>query len=146
MVKVKEKSRIMVVKRFTFEAAHFLPDYEGQCQHLHGHSYILQVGLSGKVDERGSGMVLDFSLLKQVVRPIVSTLDHGYLNDIKYLDFPNHRPTAEMMILWMKDVIESNLTPLFCNIDVDTWEQQDIQVELIRLYETETSFAEWRRA
>lgn len=41
--------RVSVTKCFGFEAAHHLPDYKGACNRLHGHSYKLQVTVSGSV-------------------------------------------------------------------------------------------------
>ncbi len=38
--------RLSVTKIFRFEMAHALPDYDGPCAHLHGHSYRLEVTLS----------------------------------------------------------------------------------------------------
>ena len=56
-----------VVRRFRFEAAHHLPRHEGKCREMHGHSYELIVTVERPVDEY-SGMVIDFSDLKRVVR------------------------------------------------------------------------------
>ncbi|MDE7148907.1 MAG: 6-carboxytetrahydropterin synthase, partial [Bacteroidales bacterium] len=54
--------RLSVTKIFRFEMAHALPDYDGPCAHLHGHSYRLEVTLSTgtaemptRVDGTGSG-------------------------------------------------------------------------------------------
>ena len=30
-----------VLKEFEFDAAHYLPSYNGKCEHLHGHTYRL---------------------------------------------------------------------------------------------------------
>ena len=43
----------MVSKEFTFDAAHHLFNYEGKCKSLHGHTYHLQIAVSGYLDERG---------------------------------------------------------------------------------------------
>ena len=45
--------RTMVSKEFTFDAAHHLFNYEGKCKSLHGHTYHLQIAVSGYLDERG---------------------------------------------------------------------------------------------
>lgn len=51
-----------VLKEFEFDAAHYLPSYNGKCEHLHGHTYRLVVMVDGRPDHEG--MVLDFTLLK----------------------------------------------------------------------------------
>ena len=39
--------RTLVSKEFTFDAAHHLFHYEGKCKSLHGHTYHLQIAVSG---------------------------------------------------------------------------------------------------
>lgn len=36
-----------IIKKFSFDAAHYLPSYEGKCERLHGHTYRLTVMLEG---------------------------------------------------------------------------------------------------
>ena len=55
---VYNSHRTMVSKEFTFDAAHHLFNYEGKCKSLHGHTYHLQIAVSGYLDERG--MTYDF--------------------------------------------------------------------------------------
>ena len=40
--------KIRVTKRFHFEMAHMLFEYDGLCQNIHGHSYNLEVTLIGE--------------------------------------------------------------------------------------------------
>ena len=75
-----------------------LPHHPGKCSRLHGHSYRLEVSVSGPLHERGpaSGMVIDFDEISRVVHDsIIAPLDHASLNDF----LPN--PTAENIVLWM---------------------------------------------
>jgi len=75
-----------------FEAAHNLRNYRGKCENLHGHNYGVRVYFSGnKLD--GSGMLLDFIVLKKKLEKITENLDHKYLNEVKPFDRLN--PTAE---------------------------------------------------
>lgn len=81
-------------REFYFDAAHSLPDYQGKCEQLHGHTYKLEVVVEGKVKE--DGMVIDFTDLKKVVNEkILEKLDHGNLNGL----FKN--PTAEKIAEWI---------------------------------------------
>lgn len=85
---------MIVLKEFEFDAAHYLPSYNGKCEHLHGHTYKLVVKVEGRPD--AEGMVIDFALLKQVVAErILSRLDHALLNDV----LPN--PSAECISIWI---------------------------------------------
>jgi 6-pyruvoyltetrahydropterin/6-carboxytetrahydropterin synthase len=84
-----------ITKIFTFEAAHQLPNHSGKCAHLHGHSYRLEVTVTGEIIKEGTseGMVLDFSDMGAVVESeVLSKWDHKYLNDL--VDFV---PTAELL-------------------------------------------------
>ena len=131
---------ITVVKEFTFDAAHRLPNHPGKCRSLHGHTYRLQVGVKGHVDPE-TGMVVDFGDLKSVIeRTIINALDHSYLNEIEtdkdYLtSFPRLVPTSESMVEWLV----KELGGFFQN----QWEGL-VVLQLVRLYETPTSYAEWR--
>ncbi|MBR6908475.1 6-carboxytetrahydropterin synthase, partial [bacterium] len=57
---------LTVTKIFKFEAAHWLPFYDGACHNLHGHSYKLEVTVTGEVKENVKnpqcGMIIDFSV------------------------------------------------------------------------------------
>ena len=65
-----------------FDAAHFLTDYHGKCENLHGHRWNVEVGIA--VEElQTSGtekdMVCDFSKFKRIVRETVDEFDHTFL-------------------------------------------------------------------
>jgi len=59
-----------------FSSAHIIPEYE-KCGRLHGHTYAVHAKVFGKPDSKG--IILDFSLLKKVLREVVSELDHKIL-------------------------------------------------------------------
>ncbi len=65
-----------------FSSGHYLRNYRGKCENPHGHNYKVQVTLQGNsLDE--AGLLLDFKLLKQVLRPVVEYLDHQMINDLE---------------------------------------------------------------
>ena len=57
---------MFVLKEFEFDAAHYLPEYNGKCERLHGHTYKLVVKVEGTPDKEG--MVIDFIRLKNIVK------------------------------------------------------------------------------
>jgi len=80
-----------VWKRITIDAAHFLPGYLGPCARLHGHTYVVELGIEGFIDKT-TGMVVDMTHLHQFLKNFVGNkYDHSCLND----SLPN--PTAEHM-------------------------------------------------
>ena len=65
-----------------FDSAHFLADYHGKCENLHGHrwhvvAYISSEDLGASGTQRS--MVLDFGEFKRVVREECARLDHTFL-------------------------------------------------------------------
>jgi len=70
-----------ISKQYTFEAAHQLVGYEGKCARLHGHSYVVVVGVTGELIHHGSSanMVMDYAELDEIVKPIVEEMDHKFL-------------------------------------------------------------------
>ena len=59
-----------------FSSAHFIT-YGGKCERLHGHNYGVLVEIEGTLNE--DKLVLDFTILKQLVREICQKLNHRFL-------------------------------------------------------------------
>ena len=65
-----------------FDSAHFLADYYGKCENLHGHRWRVVVELAQEeLQTEGTmrDMVLDFGVFKKAVRELAATLDHTFL-------------------------------------------------------------------
>ena len=107
---------MICLKEFDFDAAHFLPNYNGKCEHLHGHTYKLVVKVEGTPDHEG--MVLDFVRFKNLVKElVVSKLDHAFINDI----LP--QPSAENIAVWVWQQLETPLHgPNYHLFEVEVWE------------------------
>jgi len=106
-------------REFYFDAAHFLPDYRGKCESLHGHTYKLEVTIDGPVKK--DGMVMDFTKLKDVVESeVLERLDHQGLNKL----FKN--PTAERITEWIWKRLEKKLSLS----SIRLWEGEGKWVEL----------------
>lgn len=103
-----------IFKIFTIEAAHRLPNVpEGhKCARLHGHSFRIEVRVSGEVDPH-SGWVMDFADLKAVFEPLYRQLDHHYLNEIPGLE----NPTSERLAAWIWERLKPQL-PLLSEVVV----------------------------
>lgn len=102
---------MLIAKEFTFDAAHKLLKYNGPCANLHGHTYKLQVVLSGPVLK--NGMVFDFVDLKRIVaEKVISKLDHKFINKII------KQSTAENIVIWVWKQLKSDL-PLY---EIMLWE------------------------
>ena len=90
----------------TFDAAHYLPGYEGNCSKMHGHTWKVEVWLEGCVDPV-TGMVLDFGY----IQGLLDELDHMLLNErfaqptAEYLaiHFAKELPLAYKVRVWESD-------------------------------------------
>ena len=90
---------MLVTKEFTFDSAHFLTNYYGKCERMHGHTYKLQVTVEGPVCE--NGLVIDFVVLKRIVKgQVLNKLDHQLLNDVL------ENPSAERLVMWIWDQLK----------------------------------------
>ncbi|HOZ83212.1 MAG TPA: 6-carboxytetrahydropterin synthase [Bacteroidia bacterium] len=141
---------VRVTKIFVFDMAHALFGYDGPCKNIHGHTYKLSVTLKGKPFNDNSnpkaGMVIDFSILKQIVQEkIIKQFDHALVlnNDsphklldkvltqqfekIIYLDV---QPTCENLLLHFKKQLASHFA-------------DKIKLVYLKLEETPTSYSEW---
>ncbi len=65
-----------------FDSAHFLTDYFGKCENLHGHRWKIVVYLKqGELQKDGTmkDMVVDFGVFKKAVRALTEEFDHTFL-------------------------------------------------------------------
>jgi 6-pyruvoyltetrahydropterin/6-carboxytetrahydropterin synthase len=73
--------------RDKFQAAHFLKEYRGKCERMHGHTFHVEVEIAVK-ELDGTGIGIDFAEIKKKLVEILP--DHSLLNDV--YDF---NPSAE---------------------------------------------------
>ncbi len=119
-------------KKFKFEASHQLPNHDGKCQRLHGHSWVGWIEVQGPstmVYGPKAGMLMDYGDLAKILDPIVEGyLDHLHLNESTSLK----NPTSEELAKWLYQM----LSPKF-----PEWGPQLVAVVI---EETCTSYAEYR--
>lgn len=84
--------RYLLVVRDVFSAAHRLAGSGGRCENLHGHNFSVELEVGGdRLDD--TGMVIDFTILKDVLRGILTDLDHTDLNS--FPAFAGQSPSSE---------------------------------------------------
>jgi len=112
-----------------FSSGHYLRNYRGKCENPHGHNYKVQMTLTGAaLDE--AGLLLDFKLLKQVMRPVVEYLDHQMINDLE--PFTTVNPSAENLAKYFYDETSKQLREMTGG---------RVTVKMSKIYETDTSSA-----
>ncbi|MDY7082470.1 MAG: 6-carboxytetrahydropterin synthase QueD [Halobacteria archaeon] len=126
-----------VTKEIDFCYGHRLQNYDGKCQHVHGHNGIAEIELeSEELDERG--MVYDFSDIKRDVKAwIDDNLDHKMLvrEDDPFIEYLEDMGEPYY-------VMEKNPTAeAIAELIYEHTAEQGYPVTAVRLWETETSFA-----
>jgi 6-pyruvoyltetrahydropterin/6-carboxytetrahydropterin synthase len=81
-----------------------------KCARLHGHSFKVEVGISGLVDPK-TGWLTDFAVLDALWAPVYERLDHRYLNEVPGLE----NPTSEVLARWIWDELKPKL-PLLTQV------------------------------
>lgn len=130
------KMKIYTTISTKFEAAHCLclpekGDEEneklfGKCSNLHGHNYKLEVSVSG--DIKDDGMVINFKRLKEIInKNVTNYYDHQFINELM-----DKVPTAENMCIEIVNKLQK------------AFSTEDINLEEIKLYETDTSYCKVR--
>lgn len=76
----------------TIAAAHYLRNYKGACERLHGHNYRVVVFVRGDALD-SAGMLVDFTDLKATLNQVLDRFDHYNLNDLP--EFADLSPSAE---------------------------------------------------
>jgi 6-pyruvoyltetrahydropterin/6-carboxytetrahydropterin synthase len=112
-----------------FSSGHFLRNYRGKCENPHGHNYKVRVTLAGATLDQ-AGLLLDFKLLKQVMRPVIERIDHQMLNEIDPFTVLN--PSAENIARFFYDETNQQL---------DSMTGGRVRVKECTIWETDTTTA-----
>ena len=120
-----------------FAAAHFLQDYHGKCENLHGHNYKVYVHAKGNELDAG-GMLLDFGVLKNSLRNVCKILDHTNLNELQEngKSVFNQNPSAERIAKFIFDKVKEDLSN-------SGWNKHSEFVYAVDVFETPTSRARY---
>ncbi|MBU3954964.1 6-carboxytetrahydropterin synthase QueD [bacterium] len=112
----------------SFSSAHYLRNYKGKCENLHGHNW----GVTAEVSslKLKNGMVMDFGELKKMLMEVIEPLDHILLNELR--DFKKDNPTSENIARY----IFKKLARLL---------QRGTHLEEIKISETENNIASYSR-
>ena len=82
-----------------FESAHYLREYRGISEPLHGHSYKVEADLAGAgggLDE--DAIAVDFVSAKRKLEQLAKRLDYACINDVE--PFTQINPSAENIAEW----------------------------------------------
>ena len=117
-------------KSFTFDAAHHLFHYEGNVNPFMVTPIICRLLSVDFLDERG--MTYDFGDIKSDLQELLRTPTWTIAISMRLC--LNMNTTAENMVYWIFQTTSQELP-----------DERGLRLEYVRLYETPTAFAEFRR-
>ena len=88
-----------VIVEQQFSSAHFLRNYHGQDEPLHGHNWKVQVKYRGKKLIQPEQYLIDFVELDQLLKKIIAHIDYKNINDVQ--PFNTINPSAENIAEWI---------------------------------------------
>jgi 6-pyruvoyltetrahydropterin/6-carboxytetrahydropterin synthase len=110
----------------SFASAHQLRGYKGKCEKLHGHNWRVVMTVRGETLD-STGLLVDFGVLKNVLRKLCAVFDHSFLNEI--FPFTEINPSSENIARIFAEMAAKEIRLL----------GKDIIVESISIYESENS-------
>lgn len=104
-----------------FAAAHQLRGYQGPCENLHGHNWVIKATVGAeRLDD--IGMVYDFKKLKNHLSEIIERFDHQFLNKVK--PFNEINPTSENLAKYIFESLAEKLPPGIKVVAIDVGESE----------------------
>lgn len=104
----------------SFAAAHNLNNYQGECEHLHGHNWRVEVSVTARELDK-AGLCIDFKILKAQTKELLNSLDHKYLNELDC--FKGESPSSENISRYVYQELSKILNDDNVKVDMITvWE------------------------
>lgn len=131
-----------IKKEFHWEMGHRLPFHDGLCKNIHGHSYRAEIELTGPLNE--NGMVIDFYMLSQLVKPVIEELDHSFMvndQDTLLTNFLEEHSFKATVVEFYTTA--ENIAGYLCDKIIKTLEsiQHTIDLIAVTVWETEKASA-----
>ena len=101
---------MIIGKTFTFDAAHYLPNYEGKCKNMHGHTWRVTLEVKGELLTEGPNikMVMDLNDLKTVAHLLLDKWDHRVLNI--FFEQPTCEEVAKELFSRLQEYLPAGVT------------------------------------
>lgn len=105
-----------ITRKIELDAAHRVPDHASKCFHLHGHRYVVEATVVGKLAQHGEekGMVMDYGFLKDYMTAVIhDPCDHGLIiydkdkllmNQLGIRPHDNFAESQMLKLFWVADV------------------------------------------
>jgi len=107
-----------------FSAAHHLLNYNGKCENMHGHNWLVEAFVKGcELDK--SNILVDYKVIKANLKEILDYLDHKDINELP--EFKEVSPSSEVLAKYIYEKMKEKLP----------------QTSKISIWETSTSCASY---
>ena len=110
---------VLVEKKFS--SAHFLRNYHGKDEPLHGHNWKVQVNYRGKQLKEPEQYLIDFAEVDRALDELLAKIDYKNLNEVPPFDKLN--PSAENVAHWIYEGL-SKIIPAHPPFSVTVWETE----------------------
>lgn len=130
----------------SFDSAHFLTDYDGKCENLHGHRWRVVAYIATdqlQAEGQNKDMVVDFAVFKKAVRELTEELDHMFIVEEGSLA-PETLACLEQETFRLYTVPFRTTSENFARFFAERLTEQGYRVWQIEVYETPLNCAIYR--
>ena len=114
-----------------FSAAHQLREFHGDCENLHGHNWKIEICVRGEQLDK-TGLLVDFRIVKNHTKSILSNIDHTFLND--FGPFKDLNPSSELIAKYLFDELSKLINSSSLNVSrVSAWESDRSRASYYKL-------------
>ena len=114
-----------------FSAAHQLREFHGGCENLHGHNWKIEICVRGEQLDK-TGLLVDFRIVKNHTKNILSNIDHTFLND--FGPFKDLNPSSELIAKYLFDELSKLINSSSLNVSrVSAWESNSSRASYYKL-------------
>lgn len=110
-----------------FSSAHYLRNYQGACENLHGHNWKVELVVEGET-LNDIEILIDFKELKKILKEVLEELDHRLINELPY--FQEKNPSSENIAQYIYLKVKEKLQDV-----------PQIRVKEVTVFETEKASA-----
>lgn len=143
---MRDENMYVLKTEQSFDAAHFLSDYEGKCRNIHGHRWRVVLEVMTEELEQGKqlrGMHVDFATLKEDLKRVTDEMDHALIIERDTLKEKTLGALREEDFL----VISVDFRPTaenFAKYFFERMKNSGYRVRSVTVYETPNNSAEYR--
>jgi 6-pyruvoyltetrahydropterin/6-carboxytetrahydropterin synthase len=109
-----------------FSAAHYLRNYGGKCESIHGHTFKVVVTVKA-MSLNEIGLAYDFTVLKSQLGDVLSRFDHTSLNEVS--PFNKINPSSENIAAIIHNEMKNKIAGSPVTLEsIEVWESPTSRV------------------